>query len=164
MQAGKSYFDANVPDVAVKSLFHKYDTDGSGHLGKNEMLKLLKEDLGLSDEKAHACIMMIDKDGCGGISFDEFISWLRTDKGFKNIDDKSRYYRVQKAIELFKQFDKDDSGTIDREEFKLLFKQFKAGNCDDSQLENALQTLDTSGDGQISFAEFLAWLNWIPSN
>ncbi|XP_068682286.1 uncharacterized protein [Montipora foliosa] len=164
MQAGKSYFNPNVPDVVVKSLFHKYDTDRSGHLGKNEMLKLLKDDLGLKEDEARACVMMVDKDGCGDISFDEFVSWLRTEKGFKNIDDKSRYYKVQKAIELFRQYDKDDSGTIDRDEFKLLFEKFKAGNCNDSQLDNALQILDTSGDGKISFAEFLAWLNWLPSN
>lgn len=163
MQAGKSYFNAEVPDVVVRSLFHKYDTDGSGNLGKNEMLNLLKDDLGLKDEQARACIMLVDKDGCGEVSFNEFITWLRTENGFRNIDDRSRYYKVQKAIELFKKFDKDGNGTIDREEFKQLFQQFKAGNCDESQLDNALKSLDTSGDGQISFAEFLAWLNWLPN-
>ena len=161
--AGKSYFNPNVPEIVVKSLFKKYDTDDSGRLGKNEMLTLLKEDLGMKENQAQACILLVDKDGCGEVSFDEFTLWLRTEKGFRNIDDSSRYYKVQKAIELFKEFDKDGNGTIDREEFKKLFKKFQA-NCDASQIDNALQALDTSGDGKISFPEFLAWLNWLPAN
>ena len=36
--------------------------------------------------------------------------------------------------------------------------------CDESQLDSALQSLDTSGDGKISFSEFLNWLNWLPTN
>lgn len=163
MQAGKTYFNADVPEIAVKSLFRKYDADESGRLGKNEMLQLLKDDLGLKDDKAQVCIMMVDKDGSGEVSYDEFISWLRTEKGFKDIDDKSRFYRVQKAIELFKQFDSDGNGTIDREEFKKLFKQFGTNQSDESQLDRALKSVDSSEDGKISFPEFLAWLNWLPA-
>ena len=158
----KSYFNADIPEIVVKSLFKKYDTDGSGRLGKNEMSSMLKDDLGMSPEQAQACILMVDKDGCGGVSFDEFSLWLRTSKGFENIDNTSRFYVIQKAVELFKKFDKDGSDTIDREEFKELMASLKA--CDESQLDSALQSLDTSGDGKISFSEFLNWLNWLPTN
>lgn len=48
--------------------------------------------------------MMVDKDGCGDIFFDEFVLWFCIEKGFKNID---------------------------RDEFKLLFEKFKLGNCND---------------------------------
>lgn len=81
---------------------------------------------------------MVDKDGCGDIFFDEFVLWFCIEKGFKNIDDKLRYYRVEKVIEFFRQYDKDDSGIIDRDEFKLLFEKFKVGNCNDLQLDNVL--------------------------
>lgn len=50
MQVGKSYFNLNVFDVVVKSFFYKYDIDRSGYFGKNEMLKLLKDDLGLKED------------------------------------------------------------------------------------------------------------------
>ena len=40
----KSYFNADIPEIVVKSLFKKYDTDGSGRLGKNEMSSMLKDD------------------------------------------------------------------------------------------------------------------------
>lgn len=161
MMSGKSYFAADVPEVVLKSLFRKYDTDDSKSLGKREMLRLLKEDLGFEDDRAQACILMVDKDGCGEISFDEFILWIRTEKGFENIDDNSRFYIIQKAIELFKQYDKDGNDTIDREEFKKLMMSLNVS--DDEKVDNALQALDKGGDGKISFTEFLAWLNWLPA-
>ncbi|XP_068682330.1 calmodulin-like protein 3 [Montipora capricornis] len=160
--SGKSYFDADVPEVVVKSLFRKYDTDDSKRLGKEEMLSLLKDDLGFENDRAQTCILMVDKDGCGEISFDEFISWLRTEKGFGNIDNNSRYSIIEKAVELFKQYDKDGNDTIDKGEFKNLMISLNV--TDDKQIDDALEALDTGGDGKISFMEFLAWLNWLPAN
>ena len=162
VMSGKSVFAADVPEVVLKSLFRKYDTDDSKSLGKREMLTLLKEDLGFEHDRAQACILMVDKDGCGEISFDEFTLWIRTEKGFGNIDNNSRFYIIQKAIELFKQYDKDGNDTIDREEFKKLMMSLNVS--DDEKVDNALLTLDKGGDGKISFTEFLAWLNWLPAN
>lgn len=162
MASGKSYFNANVPEIVVKSLFQKYDTDGSGRLGKKEVLTLLKDDLGLKEDQAQAQYMLMDKDGGGDMSFDELRVWLRSGQGFSNIDNSSRYYVLQKAIAEFKKYDKDGNGTIDKEEFKSLMRSL--GYSDESQFDNAMRSLDTSGDGKISFTEFLAWLNWLPTN
>jgi len=162
MASGKSYFNANVPEIVVKSLFQKYDTDGSGRLGKQEVLTLLKDDLGLKEDQAQAQYMLMDKDGDGDMSFDELRVWLRSGQGFSNIDNSSRYYVLQKAIAEFKKYDKDGNGTIDKEEFKSLMRSL--GYSDESQFDNAMRSLDTSGDGKISFTEFLAWLNWLPTN
>lgn len=162
MAAGKSYFNANVPDIVVKSLFQKYDTDGSGRLGKKEVLTLLKDDLGMKEDQAQAQYMLMDKDGGGDLSFDELCVWLRSGQGFKNIDNSSRYYIIQKAIAEFKKYDKDGNGTIDKDEFKSLMRSL--GYSDESKFDNSMGALDTSGDGKISFPEFLAWLNWLPAN
>ena len=160
--AGKSFFSADVPEIVVKSLFRKYDTDGSGRLGKNEVLTVLKDDLGFKDDQAQAQYMLVDKDGGGDLSFDELLVWLRSEERFKNIDNSSRYYLIQKAITEFKKYDRDGNGTIDKDEFKILMRSL--GHSDESQFDNALRALDTSGDGKISFPEFLAWLNWLPAN
>ena len=160
--AGKSYFNANVPEIVVKSLFKKYDTDGSGRLGKMEVLTLLKDDLGMKEDQAQAQYMLMDKDGGGDLSFDELCVWLRSGQGFTNIDNSSRYNVIQKAIAEFKKYDKDGNGTIDKDEFKSLMKSL--GYSDESQFDGAMRALDTSGDGKISFPEFLAWLNWLPAN
>ena len=162
MAAGKSYFNANVPDIVVKSLFQKYDTDGSGRLGKKEVLTLLKDDLGMKEDQAQAQYMLMDKDGGGDLSFDEVCFWLRSGQGFKNIDNSSRFCVIQKAIAEFKKYDKDGNGTIDKDEFKSLMRAL--GYSDESRFDDAMRALDTSGDGKISFPEFLAWLNWLPPN
>ena len=155
--SGKSFFNENVPQVVIQSLFMKYDNDGSGRIQKTEAKSLFEDDLGMDLKQSEACYMLIDKDGSGSISFDEFLQWFRSGEGFKDIDDKTRYYRIRKAVEYFKKYDSDNSGTIERGEFKKLMKSCNySGSIDD-----ALATLDKNGDGKISFTEFLAWLNWV---
>lgn len=157
--AGKSYFSASVPKIVVQSLFKKYDTDENGHLSKKEALCLLKDDLGMDNKQAEACYLLVDKDGGGSISFEEFFSWFRDEKGLECVNDKSRCYYISKAVDEFKKYDKDGNGTIDKDELKLLLKAVNYRHDSDA----ALRALDTSGDGKISFPEFLAWLNWLPN-
>ncbi|EDO48530.1 predicted protein, partial [Nematostella vectensis] len=134
----------------VKSLFTKYDKDGSGRLQKTEMMELLKVDLGLDDKQAETFLLLVDKDGSGSVSFDEFYTWIHDKNTLQNIDDKSRYHKIRKAIEMFKKYDKDASGSIDREEFKQLMHE--TGNK--VNIDKALKKLDKDGNGQISFTEF----------
>ncbi|XP_022782195.1 calcineurin subunit B-like [Stylophora pistillata] len=159
VMAGKSYFSASVPKIVVQSLFKKYDTDENGHLSKKEALCLLKDDLGMDNKQAEACYLLVDKDGGGSISFEEFFSWFRDEKGLECVNDKSRCYYISKAVDEFKKYDKDGNGTIDKDELKLLLKAVNYRHDSDA----ALRALDTTGDGKISFPEFLAWLNWLPN-
>ena len=119
--AGGSFFDKNVPHIVLKSLFTKYDKDGSGQLSRLELQGLFVDDLGLSKEQAESYAYLLDKDGNGQVSFEEFNSWLHSGEKFKNVNDKSRYQRLKKAVELFKTYDKDESGALDKEEFEKLF-------------------------------------------
>ena len=155
--SGKSLFNRNVPEIVIKSLFAKYDQDGSGRLQKSEAMSLLVNDLGLGPKQAETCYLLVDKDGSGSISFDEFLQWFRSGEGFKNIDDSSRYYKVRKAVEYFKEYDADNSGTIERGELKKLMHSVGY----EGKIDDAMASLDKDGDGKISFTEFLAWLNWV---
>lgn len=121
---GGSFFDKNVPRIVLKSLFSKYDKDGSGQLNRKELTGLFVDDLGLSKEQAEAYAYLLDKDGNGCVSFDEFITWLQSGERFQNVSDKSRYYRLKKAVELFKTYDRDGSGALDKNEFEQLFLAF----------------------------------------
>lgn len=155
---GKSYFSGSVPKIVVQSLFRKYDTDDSGRLQKRELMTLLKDDLGMDSKQAEAVMMMVDKDGSGAISFEEFFQWLREGEGLQNVDNSTRYYYIRKAVDLFKTYDKDASGTIEPNELKELLKSVGYTGS----VKEALKVLDKDGNNKVSFPEFLQWLNWLP--
>ena len=48
---------------------------------------------------------------------------LKSGEKFQNINDKSRYHKLKKAVDLFKKYDVDNSQALDREEFKRFFKE-----------------------------------------
>ena len=154
-----SYFNNDVPLVVLKSLFANYDKDGSGSLNHDELKDLCEKDLGMNKNQAEAFIMLKDKDGNRKISFQEFYEWMRGGDRFSVIDDQSRYYIIRKAIEMFKTFDKDGSGVLEKPEVNEVLLSFGAKP---EHLDAHMKALDKSGDGTLSFSEFLDYLNWIP--
>ncbi|KAH3771475.1 calbindin-like [Dreissena polymorpha] len=117
------YFNHDIPDVVLKSFFKKYDADNSGFLDKKELSSLLKDDLGLTTAQTEVYIHLLDEDGDAKISSDEFCTWLRSNERFSLVDNSSRYYRVSKAVELFKKYDRDGSQSISCNEFTNLLTE-----------------------------------------
>jgi len=155
----KVFFNQNAPSMVLKSLFNKYDEDSNGELSSAEIATLFEQDLGFNDEQSEAYALLLDKDGNGQISYEEFYAWVKSGETFKNISDKSRYNCLIKAVELFNSYDLDRSHGLDVQEFKRLFIELGG------QLENfdtALKQLDKDNNNLVSFPEFLCWLNWIP--
>ncbi|KAH3771460.1 hypothetical protein DPMN_172779 [Dreissena polymorpha] len=150
----KSYFDPKTPDIVIKSLFQKYDKDNSGFLDRKELSSLLEDDLGLTTRQVEVYFHLLDRDGNAKISPDELSDWLRRNERFKMVNDKSRFYAVCKAVDMFKKYDKDGSQYISFEELKgLLFEHGR--NID---VQSAFKSIDQDGNGKISFPEFLNWL------
>lgn len=162
--SGKNYFNESTPKIVIQSLFRKYDSDGNGVLQRQEMLSLLMDDMALEAKKAENVLAEVDKDGDGNVNFEEFFQWLRDSKSLDKINESeasaNRYYYTRKAVELFKKYDKDESGTIDVDELKQLLSDLNYKHS----AETALKTMDIDGDGTVSFVEFLKWLNWIPAD
>jgi Ca2+-binding EF-hand superfamily protein len=90
MNVSTSYFDKNVPKVVLRSLFMKYDADGSGVLNQKELKQLFQGDLGMTKDQAEAYSMLLDKDGSQTVNFEELHQWLTSGEKFKNVNDKSR--------------------------------------------------------------------------
>lgn len=159
MQAGTSFFNENTPSIVIRSLFNKYDKDGSGRLNYGEINDLLQNDLGFSKEQAKVYSMLLDKDGDQTISFEEFLDWLHSGERFKVIQDKSRFHKLCKAVELFKTYDADNSNNLSKDEFKHLLDSLGYQGVD---VERFFEYLDEHKNGKISFWELMKWLNWVP--
>lgn len=159
MQAGHTYFARDVPEIAIHSLFDKYDVEKNGKLNKSELKDLLEGDLGLSPEQACVYTLLLDQSGDHSVSFEEFYNWLRSGERFQNINDQSRFQKLCQAVELFKGYDTDDSDTLDKEQFQNLVSSIGYVSVDS---ENLFNELDTHHNGKLSFVEFMRWLNWVP--
>lgn len=157
--SGLSFFNKSVPSIAIHSLFDKYDTKRNGKLGENEMKSFLEEALGLDFEQAQIYFFLVDKDGDQGISYSEFKEWLRSEEKFQRLNDSSKFDRLCTAFEHFKDFDTDNTGTLDRMQFESLMK-FLGYPAQD--MDNVFAAMDRLNDGKISFWEFMIWLDWSP--
>lgn len=60
------------------------------------------------------------------------------------------------TFEIFKSFDRDGSGSIDRAEFARLLEALGQA-ISEEELEIALDVVDSNGSGRISWPEFSAW-------
>jgi len=60
------------------------------------------------------------------------------------------------AFEIFKSFDRDGSGSIDRMELARLLEAL-GQDLPEVELEVALEVIDSNHSGRISWAEFKAW-------
>ena len=159
MQAGLSFFDKKAPQIVVRSLFDKYDTNGNGKLEKAEMQALLEGDLGLDPDKFWVYFLLLDKNGDHDISFEEFNDWLHSEEHFEVLNDKEKFESLAKAFDYFKSFDTDDTDTLDRTQFEEMMKYFGYETVD---MDKAFEKMDKDENGKVSFWEFMVWLKWIP--
>lgn len=71
----------------------------------------------------------------------------------------TRFHRLKKAIDMFKNYDVDGNGAIEKDEFTELMISVK---CPSHKIPEALKPIDLDANGKVSFPEFLHWLNWLP--
>lgn len=62
----------------------------------------------------------------------------------------------EEVFEIFKAYDRDDSGSINRAEFAHLLEAL-GQNPDEDELAVALDVVDANHSGKISWEEFKAW-------
>lgn len=133
-----------------RQLFDKQDTDKSGALDKNEILKVIA-DTGFEPLKKRLdeCMAEVDEDGSGALNFEEFVQlmWLyRRTEGFTKEEQAEL-----KAV--FKKFDQDDSGEVSTLELGDLLR-FEGYQPDFQQVQYLVDNFDVDGSGDIGLREF----------
>ena len=63
------------------------------------------------------------------------------------------YTQTEYLTQAFAQFDYTNSGTITREELKVVLGNMNSNNSD-REIDEILRLVDTNNDGEISFEEF----------
>ncbi|PRP84008.1 hypothetical protein PROFUN_08605 [Planoprotostelium fungivorum] len=149
-----------MPPVS-RLVFNKYDTDKTGTLDRKEFKELCySSGHFLSDRELDSAIAVIDRSGDGKISYDEFVSWWSSNSRWGRVElSTEQMATLERCSKYFMYFDKDRSGSLDRNEFSKLHADIKKHFPQKlGTLDSAIAKLDSNGDGIIQFGEYLDWL------
>ncbi|KDO23987.1 hypothetical protein SPRG_10684 [Saprolegnia parasitica CBS 223.65] len=94
--------DAPKDDETIRAAFAAFDTDGSGSIDTTELVELV-ESLGgiLSPDEFQAALKLLDKDGNGVISYNEFAAWWR--HAGDDLDGDGATGELEKALSRLKE-------------------------------------------------------------
>ncbi|CAF1008581.1 unnamed protein product [Adineta ricciae] len=131
----------------LKDAFDVFDTDESGKISQNELGNILKAlNIKINDNQLKQLVVDMDSDQSGEIEFDEFCR-VMSEAFFKK-------YTNNELRVAFQQFDQDGSGYIQANELESIMRKM-GRRFSKSQIDNMVKSLDSSGDGKISFDEFV---------
>ncbi|RHY14816.1 hypothetical protein DYB25_000503 [Aphanomyces astaci] len=162
-------------DQSLEAVFQSFDTNGDGVLQRGKFEAALTS-LGIAMPAAllHKVVAAIDLDGGNTIEYKEFLAAfsvadMRTDR--RGVGDEMTWQDtiLQQVAGLFYQhrihirmcfrlFDQDNSGCIDRDQFRTGIAEFNTildSPLSADQIDALLVHLDKNGDGVISYKEFL---------
>lgn len=133
----------------IRDDFLIIDKDGDGQINLEEMLELLA---GKKEENLDFMMRLMDADCNGTVEFHEFLEIMAILTYNKGLNART-------AGQFFRALDKDGNGYLSVEEIKLFYVM--TGGTEEkeppttSEIEALVQSLDTDGDGKITFEEFV---------
>ncbi|UJR32063.1 hypothetical protein I4U23_019531 [Adineta vaga] len=131
----------------LKDAFDIFDKDGSGKISQKELGNIFKAlNIKVNDNQLKELITQMDSDQSGEIELDEFC-YVMGETFFKKHSEEE--LRI-----AFEQFDQDGSGYIQADELESIMHKM-GRHLNRSQIDGIVKSLDTSGDGKISFEEFV---------
>ncbi|BFY97566.1 hypothetical protein BsWGS_00605 [Bradybaena similaris] len=130
---------------AWEEMFKAADADNSGTLDVMELRNMLRKgNSNMTDSQiADAFVFFDGPKGDRRISLPEFI------KGLENLQ-----VFIKKLTALFKQYDADNSGFLDKSELRKIL-ECSGQKFTEDEMNEILKRADKTGDGKISFDEFL---------
>lgn len=131
----------------LHAVFRKFDANGDGKISWSE-LGMLMASLGCpaSDDELRLMVSVADSNGDGFIDFAEFAE-LNT----FGVDDPRRLQDMKSAFGIF---DFDGNGLISPDELLRVFHSL-GERCSLEDCRIMIASVDSNGDGYVSFDEFL---------
>lgn len=141
-------------------VFEKYDVDANGVIDRNEFHDMIL-DLGYYFEAQELldAFAIVDNDGDGFISINEFASFWRRDDRFRFLRlDEDRRQKVKQLSEFFAYFDRLKRGMLDCDEFIAMHQAMViSGYTSLGDSKECMNALDLNKDGFVHFNELLAY-------
>jgi len=133
----------------VNEVFEKLDENKNGMIEPHELKTLLTElgtdEIELTDSKIDEAVKNISQ-GEGSISKDKFIVWYTKSEA-----------RIESEIHnIFKKYDTNDSGTIEKSELADLLKNLKVDPSEED-IEQAQKEINQT-EGEINYNDFKEWI------
>lgn len=134
--------------AAIKQAFSLFDKNGDGKINTKE-LRTVMESLGENPTEAELKEMIseVDTDGSGTIEWSEFLKMMKERK-------KEEEFNEEELRDVFKVFDKDNSGFISASELKEVSSKL-GRNLTDEDVKEMMKETDLDEDGKISYEEFV---------
>ncbi|KAH3802306.1 neo-calmodulin-like [Dreissena polymorpha] len=135
--------------VNPDEIFDQMDQNHDGRISVHELVKAARL-LGLSPTQKEAEQMIEDCNPRekGYVTRAEFRKLFES----KEVDVDAQ---IEEMTSAFRVFDKDNSGTITRDEIISVLK-LSGEKVDEAELEEIMASVDVDGDGKISIEEFAA--------
>jgi len=135
---------------SLRAAFMQFDTNGDGSLTLQELSEGL-ESVGVADASAlRDLAKKLDTDHSGSIDYTEFLAATL---------DRSLATQEAACWSAFRVFDKNDDQKISKEELRAVLQsrdvQHHIGK---GSIEQIMAEVDTNGDGEIDFDEFMAMM------
>ena len=130
--------------------FKNYDKENKGEI-PSSMLGTVMKNLGhnLKPDQLQEAIEAVDSDGSGWIDFDEFLSLMA--KKTKEAQDELE------LKEAFRVFDKSNTGQINCNDLKVIFKTLDP-DMSDGEIEAIITEVDEDGSGTLDFEGYFSYI------
>lgn len=148
-----------------KIIFEKWAGENSSFITPGQFQNLV-QDYGyrLSPDELKLALNVLDENGDGQIQYDEFIKWWSTENRFESLKfDDEQMVVLNKATDIFRKFDADDSGAIDNHEFEALHRELLSAGVTNKDKETFIRDIDRNRDGKLSFNEYVEFLKRLGS-
>ena len=163
----------------LRSTFRNFDLDDSGSIDRYEFSRACERlNPTMSPGDIEDALSIIDADGDGDITFEEFARWWKSDHAVTlrenaeaeigKADDIDEIALVtkwettrarlekEKLRRAFESIDEDGSGLIEFSEFRRLCRRMNA-KMSDEEIKMTFAIVDADGSGEVDFNEFSEW-------
>eukprot|EP01114_Cavostelium_apophysatum_P012408 TRINITY_DN276_c0_g1_i2.p1 TRINITY_DN276_c0_g1~~TRINITY_DN276_c0_g1_i2.p1 ORF type:complete len:716 (+),score=279.12 TRINITY_DN276_c0_g1_i2:792-2939(+) len=168
LEPARKFPEFSKEDIRVfAAAFREYDTDGSASISASELeVAFTSQGQGVTKEEVDEIVKEFDEDESGEIEFEEYLMMMRNFYPFKRLIFEMLYYgpaskypefsrsEIDVFINAFRDFDEDESGSIDAKELKDVFNHMGMG-IDDEEAQMILEEVDEDKSGAIEWPEFL---------